>query len=122
MVADTPSAYERQPGFECLREVPTTWDETRFVAGEPGEFIVLARRHGRDWYLGGITNDKKREIEVPLRFLPRGEFMAQEFSDGTLEESRPNDVKTVLSPVERTQTLPVVFAPDGGFVAIVRPK
>ena len=79
MVADTPSAYEGQPGFEFLREVPTTWDETRFVAGEPGEFIVLARRHGNDWYLGGITNDKKRQIELPLTFLPRGEFKARYF-------------------------------------------
>lgn len=122
MVADTPSAYEGQQGFEFLREVPTTWDETRFVAGEPGEFIVLARRHGHDWYLGGITNDKKREIELPLTFLPSGEFRARVFTDGTLDESQPNAVKIASSRVERTQTLPVVFAPDGGFVAIVRPK
>jgi alpha-glucosidase len=122
MVADKPSAYEGQPGFEFLREVPTSWDETRFVAGEPGEFIVMARRHGHDWYLGGITNDKKREIELPLSFLPPGEFITQLFSDGTLDESLPNAVKIASSPVKRTQMLPVVFAPDGGFVAIVRPK
>ena len=44
MVADVPQAYEGQPGFDFLKEAPTTWDETRFVAGEPGEYVVLARR------------------------------------------------------------------------------
>jgi alpha-glucosidase len=122
MVADTPTAYEAQSGFEFLREVPTTWDETRFVAGEPGEFIVLARRHGHDWYLGGITNDKKRQIEVPLSFLPSGQFTAQVFADGALDESQPNAVKIASSAVERTHGLPVSFASSGGFVAMMRPK
>ena len=60
MVCDSPSAYEGQPGFDFLVDVPTTWDETRFVAGEPGEFIVVARRNGPNWYLGGMTNWQAR--------------------------------------------------------------
>ena len=122
MVADTPDAYEGQPGFEFIREVPTTWDETRFVAGEPGEFIVLARRHGRDWYLGGITNKKQRQLKVPLSFLAGGPYTAQVFSDGTLDESQPNAVKIASTAVDQTQTLPVELSTNGGFVAIVRPQ
>jgi alpha-glucosidase len=73
MVADAPSAYENQTGFEFIKQVPTTWDETRFLVGDPGEFIVIARRKGDVWYLGGITNWTPREIDVPLDFLPHGE-------------------------------------------------
>jgi len=122
MVADTPSAYAGQAGFEFIREVPTTWDETRFVAGEPGEFVVMARRHGNDWYLGGITNDQKRQLELPLGFLPSGEFTAQVFADGSLDESQPNAVKTTSVTVDRTQKLTLSFASGGGFAAILRQK
>ena len=43
MVADVPKAYEDQPGFDFVVEVPTTWDETKFVAGEAGEYVVVAK-------------------------------------------------------------------------------
>ena len=82
----------------------------------------MARRHGRDWYLGGITNDKKRQIEIPLTFLPGGEFTAKVFSDGALDESQPNAVKIASSAVELTKSLSLAFAPNGGFAAILRPK
>ena len=122
MVADTPSAYEGQDGFEFLREVPTTWDETRFVTGEPGEYIVLARRHGRDWYLGGITNWTERQIDVPLRFLPPGVFSAKVFADGSMDESKPNAVTIADAKVDHDGKLPCRLAAGGGFVAVLEPK
>jgi alpha-glucosidase len=120
MVADTPSAYEGQPGFEFLREVPTTWDETRFVAGEPGEYIVLARRRGRDWYLGGITNWTERQIDVPLSFISPGDFRAKVFVDGSMDPSKPNAVTTQDASVNSARKLPCAMAAGGGFVAILR--
>jgi alpha-glucosidase len=122
MVADTPSAYEGQPGFEFLREVPTTWDETRFVVGQPGEYIVLARRHGRDWYLAGITNWTERQLELPLTFLPAGDFKAKVFADGSMDTSKPNEVATREVRVNRDGKLPCAMASGGGFTAILRPQ
>ena len=55
MVCDAPTAYEGQPGFDFIRQVPTAWDETRVLSGKVGEYIVVARRKGHDWYLGAMT-------------------------------------------------------------------
>ena len=93
MVADTPEAYEGQPGFDFLVEVPTTWDETRFVAGEPGEYVVVARRSGKTWYLGGMTNWTSRNLSLPLSFLGDGSFEANVNSDGSLDGENPNEIR-----------------------------
>ncbi len=122
MVADMPSAYEGQPGFEFLREVPTTWDETRFVVGEPGEYIVMARRYGTDWYVGGITNWTERQIEIPLKFLPTGQFTAKVFADSQIDGSKPNSAAIRESTVDRRQALTCAMASGGGFAAILRPQ
>ena len=71
MVCDVPSAYENQPGFDFIEEVPTTWDATRFLAGEAGEYVALARKKGSDWYLGGITNWTARGSYPPRFFGER---------------------------------------------------
>jgi len=52
MVSDYPEDYIGQPGFEFLKEVPTVWDETRVLNGEPSEYITIVRRHGREWFWG----------------------------------------------------------------------
>jgi alpha-glucosidase len=122
MVADAPSAYEGQPGFEFIAEVPTTWDETRFVVGEAGEYVVLARRSGRDWYLGGITNWTAREIDVPLSFLASGDFDATLYVDGSMNDSQPNAVTKQQQLVGAGTTLKVSMASGGGFTGILRAK
>jgi alpha-glucosidase len=81
-LADTPDAYVDQPGLEFLRFVPTSWDETRFIVGEVGEFIVLARRSGDQWFVGAMTNEAARRLLVPLSFLPPGRFTAAIYGDG----------------------------------------
>lgn len=75
MAADFPDAYEGQPGFEFLKEVPTTWDETKVIDAKVGEYIIIARRKNNEWYVGGITNGKEREINIPFSFLPAGAFL-----------------------------------------------
>ena len=68
-VADKPGAYENEPSFEFIKQVPTSFEETRVVSGQPGEHAVIARRLGKDWYLGAITNWSPRQVEIPLTFL-----------------------------------------------------
>ncbi len=122
MVADAPSSYEGQTGFEFITEVPTTWDETRFVSGEPGESIVLARRKDSTWYLAGMTNWTPRTIEVPLAFLPPGDFQATLYVDGSLDESQPNAITRRGQQVTANTTLPISMAPGGGFTAVLRAR
>lgn len=120
MVADRPANYEGEPGFDFIEDVPVTWDETRFVAGEPGEYVVVARRKGDAWYLGGITNWTPRELDVPLDFLPAGEFEAKVYADGSLDEERPNEVRISTERVSAEAPLRVELAPGGGFTAVFR--
>ena len=122
MVCDTPSSYEGQPGFAFLKDVPVTWDETRFLTGKAREFVVLARRKDRAWYLGGITNDAGREIAVPLHFLDPGEHEAELFVDGSLSGDEPNAIRLERRAVTAEASLEVTMAPGGGFVAAIRPK
>jgi alpha-glucosidase len=80
-VADSPDAYAGQPETAFIGQVPTTWDETRFISGEIGQSIVLARRKGRDWYVGAMTNADARTVSLPLDFLGRGRFEATVYAD-----------------------------------------
>jgi alpha-glucosidase len=120
MVADAPSAYEGQTGFDFIAEVPTTWDETRFLAGDPGEYVVVARRKADAWYVGGITNWTPREIDVPVDFLAPGEFAARLYVDGCSDEAHPNAITQQRLKVNTTTPFRVSLAPGGGFVAILR--
>jgi alpha-glucosidase len=122
MLADEPSAYEGQPGFDFLVEVPTTWDETRFVAGEAGEYIVVARRSGDTWYLGGITNWTKRDVSLPLDFLSDGEFEASLYLDQSLDGTEPNELRQETRVVTSAVKLDVSLATGGGVAAVIRPK
>jgi alpha-glucosidase len=122
MVSDSPTAYEGQVGFDFIADVPTTWDETRFVAGEAGEFIVVARRKGHDWYLAGMTNDTPRDIKVPLEFLDAGAYGLTLYADGASAEDDPNAIDRNETEAPRAAPLSIHLAPGGGFAAVLRPK
>jgi alpha-glucosidase len=122
MVADAPSSYEGQTGFEFITAVPTTWDETRFAVGEPGEYVVVARRKNNEWYLGGITNWTPREIDVPLKFLAPGNFNATLYVDGSMDESQPNAITKRRQRVTAKTPLHISMAPGGGFTAVLSAK
>ena len=109
-----------QTGFDFIAEVPTTWDETRFLAGDPGEYVVVARRKADAWYVGGITNWTPREIDVPVDFLAPGEFAARLYVDGCSDEAHPNAITQQRLKVNTTTPFRVSLAPGGGFVAILR--
>jgi alpha-glucosidase len=122
MVADEPSVYEGQPGFEFVADVPTTWDETRFVTGEVGEYIVTARRSGDSWYLGGITNWTARTLDVPLKFLGDGDYEAMLYVDQTSNGEDPNGLNVEKKTVTSRETLDVTLSSGGGVAAVFRPK
>jgi alpha-glucosidase len=81
-ISDAPPAYQGQDGFDMLKRIPVVWDETRFVAGEIGKYVVLARRKGRDWYVGGMTDGEPRTVELSLDFLGGVTYHADVREDG----------------------------------------
>jgi alpha-glucosidase len=117
MVSDAPEAYRDQPGFDFIRRVPTAWDETRFLTGEPGRDIVLARRLGKSWYLGAMTSDEARTERVPLGFLPSGKYRATVWQDG----ANPNEVVRSELSVKAGDSLTLKLAVAGGAAVILEP-
>jgi alpha-glucosidase len=115
MMADSPSAYRGQPGLEFLVGVPTTWDETRVLHAEMGRCLVIARREGDDWYLGGMTATEGRELALPLGFLGDGTFEADLFLDDPAKG--PNALTRRKQAVSAAETLRVTMPRAGGFAA-----
>ena len=86
MVSDTPEHYEEQmAAFQFIKDVATDWDESRYLAAEPGEYIVAARKtKGKnEWFVGGITNEQERTIDLAFDFLEKGKkYEATIYADG----------------------------------------
>jgi alpha-glucosidase len=114
MVSDVPSAYANQPDFQFIRDVPTTWDTTYVISGDPGEYIAIARQHGREWYLGSITNWTPRELHVPLQFLGKGSYTAEIYEDAPDAGENPKHVTILKKTVRSSDTLTLPLAKGGG--------
>lgn len=120
MVSGAPESYRDAAGFDFIQRVPTAWDETRFVSGTPGRDIVLARRKGRDWYLGAMTADETeggRTERVALNFLPPGRYVATVWEDG----ASPNELRRTQRVVKAGDVLQLRLAPAGGAAVVLAP-
>ena len=110
-VSDSPDTYRDSPaGLDFVSTVPTTWDETRFVTGEISQSVVVARRKGSEWWLGAMTNEAGRTVQVPLDFLGKGSFAADIRQDG----ATPTDLSASKRTVKRGDVLTLKLAPSGG--------
>jgi len=114
MVSDAPQAYAGQPSFQFILDVPTTWDETRVIEGTPSEDVIIARRSGKDWYVGSITNWSPREVNLPLSFLGDGKYIAEIYRDAADADENPRHVTIEKKAVGRSNTLALHLAAGGG--------
>ncbi|WP_404338252.1 glycoside hydrolase family 97 protein [Sphingomonas sp. MMS12-HWE2-04] len=118
-VADSPDSYAASPaGFDFVKAVPASWDETRYLAGETGEYIVLARRKGHDWYLGAMNGETARTVRVPLDFLGTRPANARIWTDGAQADAVDLATRTLAAG----DTLELPLAASGGAVAIFSDK
>ena len=110
MVADSPDVYVDAPGADFIRLVPTTWDETRVLDGAIGEYIVLARRSGADWYVGAMGNEAARTLDLDLTFLGDGAFEATLWQDA----ATPAEVRRDTRRLHSGDALRLALAEGGG--------
>ena len=116
MLCDTPIHYEREK--ECtdfIASVPTVWDETVALDGKVGEYVIVARRSGDVWYIGGLTNWDARDVELDLNVLGAGGWNVEMFADGVNVEKNAKDYKVVRT--QNTDKLKIRMASGGGFAA-----
>ncbi len=119
--ADGVNSYRSVPSYvkDFLRHVPTTWDDVKYLAGTPGQNIVLARRHGKNWYLAGINGTPNRRTEtISLGFLPTGTFTATLIGDG----DNPRAFSRQQRDVSSHDTLDVTLQALGGFTVVLQTK
>ncbi len=122
MLSDSPSNYEREPeSLEFLRAVPSTWDETIPLEGKISEYVAVARRSGREWYVGAMTDWTARDLEIDLSFLPAGNFAMDAYRDGVNADHMASDYKKTTTQVSKTTKLRVHLAPGGGWAARIHP-
>ena len=123
MLADSPSHYLREPEvMEFLGPVPTVWDETRVLDAKMGEYVAIARRHGRDWYVGAMTDWTARELEIDFSFLSGGSYEIESYEDGVNANRLGNDYTKIKRQLDKSTKLRIKLAEGGGWAAQIHPK
>lgn len=123
MMADNPTLYYQNP--ECtqfMADVPVQTDETVSLAAKLDEYIIVAKRKGNKWYIGGMTNNKKKErvFELPLDFLPEGKtFQMTSFEDGKNANRQAMHYVKNVQKVKKGQNITIKMAKNGGFAAVI---
>ena len=122
MLADSPSNYMREPAImDFLGPIPSVWDETRVLDAKIAEYALVARRSGKDWYVGAMTDWTPRDLQVDFSFLPDGNFTMEAYEDGVNADRNASDYKLVKMQVNRSTRLNIHLAPGGGWAARIVP-
>lgn len=118
MASDLYEAYEGVKAFDFISDVPTDWEQTKVLDAVIGDYVVTARqeRGGSDWYLGAITDENARTLDVPLSFLEKGKWMAQIYEDTpqTSYETSPETYQYREVEVSAKDVLNINLATSGG--------
>jgi alpha-glucosidase len=126
MAADLPENYEGQPAFQFIRDVAVDWDTTRVLEGRIGDYVAVARRErgGQTWFVGAITDEEGRTLNIPLSFLAPGQrYVAEIYADGPGAHWLDNPLPVTISRrrVTSATRLQLVLAPGGGQAIRIRP-
>lgn len=123
MLADSPSNYmKEQECTDFIVKVPVVWDDIKVLDAKIGDYLLLARRSGQEWFAGAITDWSRREFELNLSFLPAGNYTMEIFRDGVNADKYAQDYKHLKTDVKSGDQMKIVLAPGGGWVARIVPK
>ena len=123
MLADNPTLYYRNE--DCTRfitQVPVTWDETVALEAKAGEYVIVAKRKGDKWFIGGMTNngEKEREFTIKLDFLNKDRsYQMISFEDGINAGRQAMDYRCKSSQVKAGEQLTIKMVRNGGFAAVI---
>ena len=123
MLADNPTLYYRNE--DCTRfitQVPVTWDETVALEAKAGEYVIVAKRKGDKWFIGGMTNNgkKEREFTIKLDFLNKDRsYQMISFEDGINAGRQAMDYRCKSSQVKAGEQLAIKMVRNGGFAAVI---
>ena len=116
MFADSPTNYEReQETTDFLAEIPVTWDEIRVLKAKVGEYIIVARRSGENWFIGGLTDNTERTFTLDLSFLGSKDYNAVILQDGINSDKFAEDYKITEQTISNDTEFKITMKKGGGF-------
>ena len=128
MAADLPEHYEQfMDAFQFIKDVDIDWIQSKYLLAEPGEYVVVARQGKKNgqWFVGGVTDDNKRTLDVPFSFLDPGktyEATIYRDADDADYKENPQAYKIERLPVTSDTVLPITMARGGGFAISLTEK
>jgi len=117
---DHPDHILNQPGADFLKIVPTTWDDIHVLSGYPDEHIVMMKKTGDRFFLGGMTNSNSRTVKVKLDFLPAGQYELTSWVDAADADREPRKLVKAKKLVNSKSSVSFKMAVNGGFVAEIK--
>lgn len=117
MAADLIENYENNPAFDFIDAVHTTWDFSKVLEAEIGDYLIMVRQKGNEWFLGAMTDEQGRDFQIDLSFLEASEtYIAHIFADGkgTNWQSNPTEIEIGRYLVTAKDSIHIVMSPAGG--------
>jgi alpha-glucosidase len=119
---DKPSDYQGEPEMEFFENLPTVWDTTKVILADIGRFAAIARKKEERWFLGCITNNEGRTLDIPLDFLDKKKnYIASLYTDGGDSISTRTHVRIERRAVRSTSVINAELKPSGGMAMEIRP-
>ncbi len=123
MLPDSPSDYYREKECtEFITRLPVVWDETKLLKGKIAQYTVMARRSGKEWFIGAITDWNKRTIELETGFLAPGKYRVEAIEDGINADTRAEDYRKTEITFQAGDVLRLNLASGGGWIARIYPE
>ena len=122
MLTDNPSNYMKEE--ECTRfiaQIPVVWDKTIALNSKIGDYVAVARKNGKNWYVGVMGDLDAHELEIDFSFLNDGKWEMEIFRDGINADRYASDYKRIVQSISKFDKKKIKLAPGGGWTAIVRP-
>ena len=122
MLCDAPTAYLPYPDIlTFLSEVPCTWDQTVPLAGKLSEYVVIARKKGKEWYIGALSDWSERDITIDFSFLGGSTYQATLFLDGMNANRHAEDYQVQTQVVTKKSKLTITLKSGGGAAIQLKP-
>lgn len=117
MASDLIENYENKPAFQFIQDVPVTWDDTKVITSEIGDFLAIARKSDNTWFLGAISDEFPRQLDISLDFLEKDkEYLAEIYCDDIKTDLFENPIKIEIGKYQAhsSDTLKIALSTSGG--------
>lgn len=123
MLSDSPSNYmKEQETTDFIVNIPVVWDDIIGLDGKIGDYLLLARRSGKEWFVGAITDWTARDMDLDLSFLPSGNYTMEIYQDGINADRYAGDYKLTKTNIKSGDKMKIHLAPGGGWAARILPE